>query len=160
MQIRARTDIPVIFLTGRTDSLDELTGFLKGADDYITKPFQPALLLARIGAVLKRSAKNAPSRKDAPLTHKNAALEPGACRLLYQGHSLDLTKTEMKILHLLFLHAGNFVARADLVEYLWENHIFLDDNTLSVHITRLREKLRSAGLDDFIETKRGMGYRI
>lgn len=160
MQIRARTDTPVIFLTGRTDSLDELTGFLKGADDYITKPFQPALLLARIGAVLKRSAKNAPSRKDAPLTHKNAALEPGACRLLYQGHSLDLTKTEMKILHLLFLHAGNFVARADLVEYLWENHIFLDDNTLSVHITRLREKLRSAGLDDFIETKRGMGYRI
>ena len=66
----------------------------------------------------------------------------------------------MKILHLLFLHAGNFVARADLVEYLWENHIFLDDNTLTVHITRLREKLRSAGLDDFIETKRGMGYRI
>lgn len=159
-QIRAETDIPVIFLTCRTDSMDELTGLLKGADDYITKPFEPALLLARIGAVLKRSARQGTPPDASSLQYKDVELAPAACRLFYREQSLDLTKTEMKILHLLFTHAGNFVARADLVEYLWENQIFLDDNTLSVHITRLREKLKSAGLHDFIETKRGMGYRI
>ena len=159
-QIRAGTDIPVIFLTCRTDSMDELTGLLKGADDYITKPFEPALLLARIGAVLKRSARQVTPPDASSLQYRDVELAPAACRLFYREQSLDLTKTEMKILHLLFTHAGNFVARADLVEYLWENQIFLDDNTLSVHITRLREKLKSAGLHDFIETKRGMGYRI
>lgn len=159
-QIRARTDIPVIFLTCRSDSMDELTGLLKGADDYITKPFEPALLLARIGAVLKRSARQATPPDASSLQYKDVKLAPAACRLFYREQSLDLTKTEMKILHLLFTHAGTFVARTDLVEYLWENQIFLDDNTLSVHITRLREKLKSAGLHDFIETKRGMGYRI
>lgn len=151
-QIRARTDIPVIFLTCRSDSMDELTGLLKGADDYITKPFEPALLLARIGAVLKRSARQGTPPDASSLQYKDVELAPAACRLFYREQSLDLTKTEMKILHLLFTHAGNFVARADLVEYLWENQIFLDDNTLSVHITRLREKLKSAGLHDFIET--------
>lgn len=159
-QLRSQTDIPVIFLTCRTDSMDELTGLLKGADDYITKPFEPALLLARIGAVLKRSARHGTPPDASSLQYKDVELAPAACRLFYREQSLDLTKTEMKILHLLFTHAGNFVARADLVEYLWENQIFLDDNTLSVHITRLREKLKSAGLHDFIETKRGMGYRI
>lgn len=159
-QIRAKTDTPVIFLTGRADSMDELTGILKGADDYITKPFEPAILLARISAVLKRAGKYAENRESLLLSHRDTKLDPAACCLLFHARKIDLTKTEMKILHKLFLHKGTFVAREDLVEYLWENHIFLDDNTLSVHITRLREKLRSAGLTDFIETKRGMGYRI
>lgn len=159
-QIRSESDIPVIFLTCRTDSMDELTGLLKGADDYITKPFEPALLLARIGTVLKRSARQGTCPDASSLQYKDVTLSPAACRLYYREQPLDLTKTEMKILHLLFTHAGIFVARTDLVEYLWENQIFLDDNTLSVHITRLREKLKSAGLHDFIETKRGMGYRI
>lgn len=159
-QIRAASDIPVIFLTGRTDSMDELTGILRGADDYIAKPCQPAILLARIGAVLKRTAKNSAREESLLFSHRNATLDIAACRLSYRGYSLDLTKTEMKILYLLFLHAGIFVARTELIEYLWENHIFLDDNTLSVHITRLREKLKSAELNDFIETKRGIGYRI
>lgn len=159
-QIRAQTDIPIIFLTGRSDSMDELTGLLKGADDYITKPYQPALLLARIGAVLKRTAKNTGTQETLQLSHKNVRLDIAACRLFYQENALDLTKTEMMILHLLFLQKGCFVARMDLIEYLWKNHIFLDDNTLSVHITRLREKLKSIDLSDFIETKRGMGYRI
>ena len=159
-RIRTQTDIPVIFLTCRSDSMDELTGMLKGADDYITKPLRPPLLLARIAAVLKRTAKASESRTLTQFSHKNATLDTAACRLYFNGQTAELTKTEMKILHLLFTHAGAFVPREDLIEYLWENHIFLDDNTLSVHITRLREKLRSAGLDDFIETKRGMGYRI
>lgn len=159
-QIRSQTDIPIIFLTGRTDSIDELNGMLKGADDYITKPFQPAILLARIAAVLKRASKCGSDRDAFCLSHKDATLDTAACLLLFREQAADLTKTEMKILHLLFLHAGSFVAREDLLEYLWDDHIFLDDNTLSVHITRLRDKLKSIELYDFIETKRGMGYRI
>lgn len=159
-QIRFQTDAPVIFLTGRTGSMDELTGILKGADDYITKPFEPAILLARIGAVLKRAGKSAENRDPQQFSHRGATLNTGSCCLLFQDRKIDLTKTEMKILHRLFLYRETFVPREDLVEYLWENHIFLDDNTLSVHIARLREKLRAAGLHDFIETKRGMGYRI
>ncbi len=159
-RIRTQTDIPVIFLTCRSDSMDELTGMLKGADDYITKPLRPPLLLARIAAVLKRTAKASESRTLAQFSHKNATLDTAACRLYFNGQTAELTKTEMKILHLLFTHAGAFVPREDLIEYLWENHIFLDDNTLSVHVTRLRDKLRSVQLNDFIETKRGVGYRI
>lgn len=158
--IRSLTDIPVIFLTGRTASLDELTGMLKGADDYITKPFEPAILLARIAAVLKRTSKNSSDRDAFRLSHKNATLDTAACRLSYKAQTADLTKTEMRILHLLFLHAGSFVAREDLLEHLWNDRIFLDDNTLSVHITRLRDKLKCIELYDFIETKRGLGYRI
>lgn len=159
-RIRSLTDIPVIFLTGRTDSMDELTGMLKGADDYITKPFEPAILLARIAAVLKRTAKNDENRSAALLSHKGASFNAAACRLSFGRQNVDLTKTEMKILHLLFLHAGSFVTRENLLEYLWDDHIFLDDNTLSVHVTRLRDKLKSIALYDFIETKRGLGYRI
>ncbi len=159
-RIRTLSDIPVIFLTCRSDSADELAGMLKGADDYITKPFQPALLLARITAVLKRTAKATGCQNLTRLSHKNAVLDIAACRLHIRQHTVELTKTEMKILHLLFTHAGAFVPREDLIEYLWENHIFLDDNTLSVHVARLRDKLRSVQLDDFIETRRGVGYRI
>jgi DNA-binding response OmpR family regulator len=159
-QIRSETDIPVIFLTGRCSSADELAGMLKGADDYITKPFEPAILLARIAAVLKRTAKSSEPRDVFCLSHKNVILDTAVCRLFFKEQAADLTKTELKILHLLFLQAGSFVAREDLLEYLWDDHIFLDDNTLSVHITRLRDKLKSIELYDFIETKRGLGYRI
>ena len=158
-QIREQTDIPIIFLTSRTDSMDELTGILKGGDDYITKPYQAPILLARIAAVLKRT-KGQELKEETLFVHSGVELNISKCRLSCQGNDIDLTKNEMKILHLLFLHAGKFVARMDLIEYLWENRIFIDDNTLSVHITRIREKLKSIGVRDFIETKRGIGYRI
>lgn len=158
-QIRVQMEVPVIFLTSRTDSMDELTGILKGGDDYITKPYQAPLLLARIGAVLKR-AKGANERETVRLAHKGVVLDISACNLSFQGQNIELTKNEMKLLHLLFLRAGEFVSRMDLIEYLWENQIFIDDNTLSVHVARIREKMRGIGIQDFIETKRGMGYRI
>lgn len=158
-QIRAVSEIPVIFLTSRTDSMDELTGILKGGDDYITKPYQAPILLARIAAVLKRT-KGAALRETTVYTHKGGQLDLSRCSLAFGEKQIELTKNELKILHLLFLHAGEFVARMDLVEYLWENQIFIDDNTLSVHIARIREKLKEIGIEDFIETKRGIGYRI
>ena len=158
-QIREEMNVPVIFLTGRTNSMDELTGILKGGDDYITKPYQVPILLARINAVLKRT-KISHEKDSSHLSHKGVILDTAGCSLVYMDRQADLTKTETKILHQLFTHLGTFISRMDLTEYLWENQIFIDDNTLSVHITRVREKLRSVGVDNFIETKRGIGYRI
>lgn len=159
MQIREQMEIPVIFLTSRTDSMDELNGILKGGDDYITKPYQAPILLARIAAVLKRT-KGMEVKEAALLTRKGVTLDISKCCLIFQEQKAELTKNEMKILHLLFRYEGAFVARVDLIEYLWENQIFIDDNTLSVHINGIRKKLKSIGVQDFIETKRGIGYRI
>ncbi len=158
-QIRQQMDVPIIFLTSRMSPMDELNGLLKGGDDYITKPYQAPVLLARIAAVLKRTRGTEP-KETTLFTRGDVSLDIAKCCLSRGGQSVELTKNEMKILHLLFQHVGAFVPRMDLIEYLWENHIFIDDNTLSVHIAKLREKLKSIGVQDFIETRRGMGYRI
>lgn len=158
-QIRQQMEVPIIFLTSRINPMDELNGLLKGGDDYITKPYQAPVLLARIATVLKRTG-NASPKETNLLTRDDVTLDIAKCCLSRSGQSIDLTKNEMKILHLLFQHPGTFVPRMDLIEHLWENRIFIDDNTLSVHITKLREKLKSIGVQDFIETRRGMGYRI
>ncbi|MCM1498240.1 MAG: response regulator transcription factor [Clostridium sp.] len=159
MQIRSRLEIPVIFLTSRTDSMDELNGILKGGDDYITKPYQAPILLARIAAVLKRT-KGVEEKEAVCFTKDGVSLDTSKCCLIFQEQRAELTKNEMKILYLLFRHPGEFVARMDLIEFLWENQIFIDDNALSVHINGIRKKLASIGVQDFIETKRGIGYRI
>lgn len=157
-KLREVSDIPVIFLTGRTDSMDELCGMLKGGDDYITKPFQPPLLLARIAAVLKRVKKQQEQQNRD--IHRGVELDRARGCVRYQGKQADLSKNELKILCCLFCHKNEIVSRMDLVEYLWDQKVFIDDNALSVNVTRLRGKLESIGIHDFIETKRGMGYRI
>lgn len=162
-KLRERTDIPIIFLTSRTDSMDELTGILKGADDYITKPFNSPILLARIGVVLKRTTnRNAGKQRDNALCleYKEVTLNLAGGYIEHAGKRVDLTKNELKILHLLYQKKGEIVPRLDMIEYLWDNEVFIDDNTLSVNVTRLRGKLAEIGVTDFIETKRGMGYRI
>lgn len=162
-KLREHSDIPIIFLTSRTDSMDELTGILNGADDYITKPFNPPILLARIGVVLKRTTnKNTvKSTNDMiHLEHKGVSLNLAGAYVEHVGKKADLTKNELKILHLLYQKKGEIVPRMDMIEYLWDNEVFIDDNTLSVNVTRLRNKLSEIGVKDFIETKRGMGYRI
>ena len=158
-QVRAETEIPVIFLTSRTDSMDELNGILKGGDDYITKPYQAPVLLARIGAVLKRT-KGSGLKEATQFVHRGVKLDVAACLLAYGGRQTELTKAEMKILYQLFKNPGEYISRMDLIEYLWENRIFIDDNTLSVHVTRIREKLKALGVSDLISTKRGIGYRV
>ncbi len=158
-KIRAKSEVPVIFVTSRTDSMDELTAILKGGDDYITKPFQAPILLARIGAVLKRThreTKGEPVR----FTHKEVELDIARGTISFQGKQTELSKNELKMMHLLFRKKGEIVSRADMIEYLWDNQVFIDDNTLSVNITRIREKLKAIEVFDLIETKRGMGYRI
>lgn len=157
--LRAESDVPIIFLTSRTDSMDELNGILGGADDYITKPYQASILLARIAAVLKRTKRE--GREHAgTISCGGVVLDTFGCRLSVRDKSVELTKNEMKILQYLFTHAGVYVPRMDLIEYLWDNQMFIDDNTLSVHVARIREKLRGLGIDNLIETKRGMGYRV
>ena len=140
-QVRGQSQVPVIFLTSRTDSMDELTGMLKGGDDYIRTK----------GASLKETLL---------FTHKGVELDVSRCLLRAGKESAELTKNEMKILHRLFQKPGQYVPRMELIEYLWQNNIFIDDNTLSVHVTRIREKLKAMNVTDFIGTKRGVGYRI
>lgn len=159
MQIREQMDLPIIFLTSRINSMDELTGILKGGDDYITKPYEASILLARIAAVLKRT-KGIAVRETTQFMQNGVQLDISRCSISYMGNSVELTKNEMKIMHKLFEHPGEYVSRMDLTEYLWENQIFIDDNTLSVYMTRIREKLRNIGVKDFIKTKRGIGYQI
>ena len=158
-QIRGEMGVPVIFLTSRTDSMDELNGILKGGDDYITKPYQAPILLARIGAVLKRTM-GGRLKEQTQFVHKDVRLDIAGCVLTCRDKQAELTKAEMKILYRLFRQPGEYVSRTDLIEYLWENKIFIDDNTLSVHMTRIREKLKSIGVHELIVTKRGLGYRI
>ncbi len=158
-KIRARSAVPVIFVTSRTDSMDELTGILKGGDDYITKPFQAPILLARIGAVLKRTQRQFEG-EPARFVHKEVELDISRGTISFHGNQRELSKNELKIMHLLFKRKGQIVPRADMIEYLWDNQVFIDDNTLSVNITRIRGKLAEIGIEHLIETRRGMGYRI
>lgn len=156
-KVREKSDVPIIFLTSRTDSMDELSGMLQGGDDYITKPFQPPLLLAHIAAVLKRVKKTDAQEK---MIYKDVELDVARGIVKYWDKQVDLSKNELKIMNYLFMHKGEIVPRVELVEYLWDQQVFIDDNALSVNVTRLRTKLGQIGVCNFIETKRGMGYRI
>lgn len=157
-EIRRNSEVPIIFVTSRTDAMDELTGIVNGGDDYITKPFYPPILLARIAAVLKRTRKK--EEETLIFFHKGVELDLGKGCIRYEGEQQELSKNEMKILHFLFMKKGEITPRMDLIEYLWDHEVYIDDNTLSVNITRIRAKLEQIGVRDFIETKRGMGYRI
>lgn len=160
-KIRAESEVPVIFLTSQTGSADELNGMLKGGDDYITKPFYPPLLLARIAAVLKRTQKAAGQGKEQDiLQYKGVELDIARGSIRYQNSQAELTKNEFKILYYLFQNTGRIIPRLELIEYLWDNQVFIDDNTLSVNMTRIRTKLEQLGVHNFVETKRGMGYRL
>lgn len=154
--IRSFSETPILFLTGRNTVMDELQALTLGGDDYITKPYNIPILLARISLLLRRGK----AEQSEIVEYKGICLSPVAGTLGADGKEIELTKTELKIMYYLFKHTGEIVPRLDLVEYLWDNEIHIDDNTLSVNIMRIREKLREIGLDDFIQTKRGMGYKI
>ncbi len=155
--LRKSVEIPIIFVTSRDSSLDEIRALSLGGDDYITKPYNIPVLLARIKAILRRKSR-------APETE---LLEAGGLRLnLAKGtvsareRTVILTRNELQILACLMSHAGKIVSRLELIETLWDNQIYIDDNTLSVNMTRLRGKLEEIGLPDLIRTRRGMGYQL
>ena len=160
-QIRRESDLPVIFVTSRSSSMDELNGMMLGGDDYINKPYCAPVLLARIAAVLKRLGKRRDDNRD-PYEFQ----WEGCCLNLLEGtvskgeHRAELTKNELRICYNLFSKAGQIISREDIIDDLWDNQIFIDDNTLSVNITRIRGKLKEIGAGDLIKTRRGQGYSI
>ena len=156
-QIRSFSQIPIVFVTSSNTDLDELNSILLGGDAFLTKPYNPAILLAKIAALLRRAY---PAAGEDALCWKGAVLHPESGKLEYQGRAVELTKNEQKILCHLFRHPGSICPRADLIDALWDDQLYIDDNALSVHMSRIREKLSSIGLEGFIQTKHRQGYRI
>ena len=157
-QIRAFSDLPIIFVTSSNTDMDELNSIMLGGDAFITKPYHPAILLAKIASLLRKAG--ASSQAAEVLTWNGAELHLENSTIAYGGKAAELTKNEVKILYYLFKHAGKICSRSDIVDFLWDNQLYVDDNALSVNITRIREKLASLGLTDFIKTKHRQGYTI
>lgn len=155
-QLRSFSKVPIIFVTSRNTDMDELCSMQMGGDDFITKPYNTSILLARIAALLKRSYE----WKDQNLTHHGVLLDVAMSRIEYQNNTRELTKNEVKILHYMFQHKGEIIPQEDLIDYLWDNKLFIDDNALSVNVTRIRNKLRELGVEDFIVTRHRQGYQI
>lgn len=156
-EIRKHSNIPIIFVTSRDSNMDEIMSMTVGGDDFITKPYDSQILIARITAVLRRSYNNL---SNDILEYKGVSLNLGKGNVTYQNKTIDLTKNELKILHNLLHNEGSIVTRDDLMNYLWNDDVFLDDNTLTVNINRLRKKLEEININDFIETRRELGYII
>ena len=155
-EIRKVSNVPIIMVTSRDNELDELLSINNGADQYITKPYNIQILLVKIERLLKRSMDNQTNQNKIDcgkfiLNISKSVIEKG-------NETIELTKNELKILHFLVLNKGKIVSRNDLMDYLWDSESFVDDNTLTVNIKRLRTKLEEIGLKDEIETKRGLGY--
>lgn len=156
-QIKRAVEAPVIFVTSRDSGQDEVWGLSLGGDDYITKPYSVPVLLARIRAMLRRAGGSAePDTMEAA----GLTLHLAKGRVSAAGKDVELTRNELKILACLMEHSGKIVSRTDLIEALWDCQIYIDDNTLSVNMTRLRAKLAELGFPDSIRTRRGMGYQI
>ncbi|ACD23129.1 MULTISPECIES: response regulator transcription factor [Clostridium] len=155
-EIRKNLDIPIIIVTSRDSEIDELMSMNLGADDFITKPYNTEILLARISSILKRTYKKNESSEI--LRYKDLILDLSNGSISYNNNYCELTKNELKILSYLIKNQNSIVSRDILMEILWNSDIFVDDNTLSVNITRLRRKLEDIGIKDAIETRRGLGY--
>ena len=155
--IRTFSAAPIIFVTSRNTDMDELNSIMLGGDAFITKPYNVAILLARIASLLKRAC---PSGEAEVLEHRGLCLYPESGRMAFEGKQAELTKNEMKILIFLFRHAGSICPRADIVEYLWDHRLYVEAHALSVNVSRIREKLAELGLPDFILTKHRQGYLI
>ena len=154
-EIRSGSDIPVIMLTSRSTDADEIISRSSGADDYVTKPYNPALLLLRIETVLRRTGGRGSEEE---LTYRGMRLNLLRSSVTYKGAETVLSRNEMNILHCLLKKRGTIVSRDELMDYLWDNSEFVDDNTLTVNINRLRKRLDGIGMGDVIETRRRQGY--
>lgn len=156
-EIRKISDVPIMVVTSRNNDMDELMSMNLGADDFITKPYNIQILLARIAAILKRSnQKNYSSEVE----YKGLTLSMAKSTVYYESKEAELTKNELRILSVLMQNANSIISRDDLMDELWQSDEFVDDNTLTVNVNRLRKKLEEIGAADFIKTKRGQGYMI
>ncbi|MCL4798049.1 MAG: phosphate regulon transcriptional regulator PhoB [Burkholderiales bacterium] len=149
--------VPIIILTARGEEHDKVAGLEAGADDYVTKPFSPRELLARIRAVLRRRA---PQLSDEPTEIGGLRLDPATHRVVAKGRNLELGPTEFRMLRFLMTHPERVHSRAQLLDQVWGDHVFVEERTVDVHIRRLRKALEPTGHDRLIETVRGSGYRL
>ncbi|MBQ8930783.1 MAG: response regulator transcription factor [Oscillospiraceae bacterium] len=157
-EIRKRSKVPIIFISSAADNINIVMAMNMGADDFIAKPFDQSVLMAKIQALLRRTYAFAASVP--VLEHRGALLNTGDATLTYGEEKIPLTKNEYRILLCLMENRGTVVSREKLMERLWETDCFVDDNTLTVNVNRLRKKLDGAGLTDFIVTRFGVGYLV
>ncbi len=157
-EIRKVSKVPIIFISSASDSMNIVMAMNMGGDDFIAKPFDQSVLMAKVQAVLRRTYDFASSVPI--LEHRGALLNTGDNTLSYEGEKIPLTKNEYRILLILMQNKGKVVSREKIMEQLWESDSFVDENTLSVNVNRLRKKLDNAGLGHFITTKFGVGYVI
>ena len=155
--IRQKSNVPIIILTSRNTDFDELIGLNIGADDFVSKPYNGQVLLARIQKILARTYE---VQSNTLLTHKGLTLNLLRATISHNGNEKELTKNELGILRLLMLNKGNIIPRDAIIDELWQSEEFIDENTLNVNVVRLRKKLAEIGLPDYLETKRGMGYSV
>jgi len=156
-EVRKTSQVPIIVVTSRDSDMDELMSMNLGADDFITKPYNTQILLARINSVLKRVNQGNEGNQEI-LVYNDLKLNLSNGTINCGDNALEITKNELKVLYYLIKNKGNIVSREDLMDYLWKSNLFVDDNTLSVNVTRLRKKLEEIGIKDVIETRRGLGY--
>lgn len=155
--LRKASGVPILVLTSSDSEFDEVMSMNLGADDYLTKPYRPAVLLAHVQALLRRSAVM-PSRV---ITHRGLTLDLASGQAQYQGKSAELSRNEQRILDVLMSNPGVIVTRQELMCELWDTDVFVDDNTLTVNVNRVRKALASLGVpDDYLTTKRGQGYLV
>ncbi|ARC27567.1 MULTISPECIES: response regulator transcription factor [Bacillus cereus group] len=155
-EIRKNSDVPIIIVTSRDNEVDELMSMNLGADDFITKLYNTEILLARITNIMKRTYGS--SKTSNMLSYMDFHLNLSNASVMYKDQVIELTKNEVKILSYLINNKGNIVKREFLMEHLWKSDYFVDDGTLTVNITRLRKKLEELGIENPIETRRGLGY--
>lgn len=155
-EVRAASAVPIIVVTSRTSELDEVMVMSMGADDFIAKPYSAHLLLAHVDAVLRRAQGAVGPR----LSHGPVTLDLEASRVIAPGGEVELTRNELRILAYLMRRAGSVVARSDLMVELWNSDAFVDDNTLTVNVNRLRQTLAKVGVTDYLHTHRGLGYSV
>lgn len=157
-EIRKVSKVPILFISSAGDNLNIVMAMNLGADDFIVKPFDQSVLMAKLQAMLRRTYDFGTAVP--VLEHRGAILHTGDQSVVYRGEKLSLSKNEFRILLVLMQNKGKVVSREKLMEKLWESDSFVDENTLSVNVNRLRKKLENAGLDKFITTKFGVGYLI
>lgn len=155
--VREKSDVPIIVVTSRDSEMDELMSMNLGADDFISKPYNTQILVARISSLLKRTKH---VKEDWQMTHKGLLINLSNSTACHGKEQIELSKNEVKILSVPVKHKEKIVSRDNLMEELWQSNEFVDDNTLTVNINRLRKKLDSIGLADYIVTKRGQGYLV
>lgn len=156
-EIRTQSDVPIIVVTSRDSEMDELMSMNIGADDFIAKPYNTQILLARISSILRRTKK---SSEDSLIEYHGLKISLEKSIMSYQDKEMELSKNEIRILYTLMQKKEAIVSRDELMESLWQSNEFVDDNTLTVNVNRVRKKLEAIGLDNFIQTKRGRGYMV